>query len=69
MKMEKILGGKIEVDSTFDNLNKCFEIARNLKITDIIKPSNEQIGEIAELLYRLQQCPDFEILDYEGFEA
>ena len=65
----KALNGDFDVESTFDNLNECFKIARNLKVTDLIDPSSRQIGEVAELVYRLQHCPDFEIIGDEGFQA
>lgn len=64
--MMKAIDGDINVESTFENLNKCFNLARNIKLTDIIDPNSKQIGELAELVYRLQNCPDFEIINIEG---
>jgi hypothetical protein len=65
----KAVNGEIDVDNVFENLNNCFQLAKDLKITDLIDPSSKQLGEVAELVYRLQNCPELEIIDDKGFEA
>ena len=50
-------------DSVYDNLERCREISHELKITDIIDPNSKQIGLLSELLYRIQNMPELEILD------
>jgi len=68
-KFMKAVNGEIDVDNVFENLNNCFQLAKDLKITDLIDPSSKQLGEVAELVYRLQNCPELEIIDDKGFEA
>ena len=52
-----------QTDSVYDNLERCREISDELKITDIIDPNSKQIGLLSELLYRIQNMPELEILD------
>ena len=52
-----------QTDSVYDNLERCREISNELKITDIINPNSRQMGLLSELLYRIQNMPELEILD------
>ncbi len=52
-----------QIDSVYDNLERCREISNELKITDIINPNSRQMGLLSELLYRIQNMPELEILD------
>lgn len=63
------MSGDFNTENVFENLNRCLQLAKKVKISDLINPTSKQIGEVAELLYRLQHCPHFEILNNEGFEA
>jgi len=52
-----------QIDNVYDNLERCREISNELKIIDIIDPNSKQIGLLSELLYRIQNMPELEILD------
>ena len=52
-----------QIDNVYDNLERCREISNELKITDIINPNSRQMGLLSELLYRIQNMPELEILD------
>ena len=52
-----------KIDSVYDNLERCREISRELQLTDIIDPNSKQIGLLSELLYRMKNMPELEILD------
>ena len=52
-----------EIDNVYENLERCREISHELKIMDIIDPSSRQIGLLSELLYRMKNMPELEILD------
>ena len=51
------------IDNVYDNLERCLEISRELQLTDIIDPNSKQIGLLSELLYRMKNMPELEILD------
>ena len=51
------------IDNVYDNLERCREISRELQLTDIIDPDSKQIGLLSELLYRMKNMPELEILD------
>ena len=52
-----------KIDSVYDNLERCREISNELKLTDLIDPNSKQIGLLSELLYRMKNMPELEILD------
>ncbi len=52
-----------QIDSVYDNLERCREISNELKLTDLIDPNSKQIGLLSELLYRMKNMPELEILD------
>ena len=60
---QKALSGDYEISNVYDNLERCREISHELKIMDIIDPSSRQIGLLSELLYRMKNMPEIEILD------
>jgi hypothetical protein len=51
------------IDNVYENLERCREISRELQLTDIIDPNSKQIGLLSELLYRMKNMPELEILD------
>ena len=52
-----------QIDSVYENLERCREISEELQLTDIIDPNSKQIGLLSELLYRMKNMPELEILD------
>ena len=57
-----------QIDNVYDNLERCREISRELQLTDIIDPNSKQIGLLSELLYRMKNMPELEILDLNLLE-
>ena len=51
------------IDNVYENLERCREISNELKLTDLIDPTSKQIGLLSELLYRMKNMPELEILD------
>ena len=68
-KFMQVMNDEIELFNTFDSLNKCIELARQITLTDLISPSSKTTGEVAELIYRLQNLSEFEVLDFNQNEA
>jgi len=60
---QKALSGDFEIDNVFENLERCREISAELKLMDVIDPNSKQIGLLSELLYRMKNMPELEILD------
>lgn len=65
----KAIKGDFELVGTFQSLNKCIELANEIQLTELINPSSRITGELAELIYRLQNLAEFEILDFNNNEA
>ena len=68
-KFMQVMNDEIELLNTFDSLNKCIELARQITLTDLISPSSKTTGEVAELIHRLQNLSEFEVLDFNHNEA
>ena len=60
---QKALDGDFEINDVYYNLERCREISKELKIMDIINPNSKQIGLLSELLFRMKNMPELEILD------
>ena len=65
----QVFNGELELANTFDSLNKCIELSKKISLTDLISPSSRTTGELAELIYRLQNLAEFEVLDFNHNEA
>ena len=60
---QKALSGDFKIGNVYENLERCREISEELQLTDIIDPNSKQIGLLSELLYRMKNMPELEILD------
>ncbi len=67
--MLKALNEEFELKSSFSSLNKCIELSKKMKLTELINPSSKTTGDLAELIYRLQNLDEFEVLDFNTNEA
>ncbi len=65
----QVFNKELELANTFDSLNKCIELSKQISLTDLISPSSRTTGELAELIYRLQNLAEFEVLDFNYNEA
>jgi len=68
-KFMQVFNEELELANTFDSLNKCIELSKEISLTDLISPSSRTTGELAELIYRLQNLTEFEVLDFNHNEA
>ena len=68
-KFMKAIKGDYELVGTFQSLNKCIELSNQIKLTELIQPSSRITGDLAELIYRLQNLDPFEIVDFNNNEA
>ena len=68
-KFMQVFNEEIELMNTFESLNTCIELSKQITLTDLISPSSKTTGEVAELIYRLQNLVEFEVLDFNHNEA
>mgnify|MGYP003627647952 CR=1 FL=1 len=65
--LEKAIYGDYEIKDIFTNLERCREISSELKILDIIEPSGKNVGLLAELVYRINNMPELELIEIDEF--
>ena len=49
-KFMQVFNEEIELMNTFESLNKCIELSKQITLTDLISPSSKTTGEVAELI-------------------
>jgi hypothetical protein len=59
---EKAMDNYYQIDSTFKNINKSIKLAKKIKVYDIINSSSREISILAEIVSRLQNSDELEIL-------
>ena len=55
--------------SSHENINEAIKLAINMKILDILQPTSKTIGELAEIVSRLQNADCLEGIDIELFTS
>lgn len=65
--LEKAIYGDYEIKDIYTNLERCREISSELKILDIIEPSGRNVGLIAELIYRMNNMPELQIIEMDEY--
>ena len=68
-RFEKALGNEYREESSINNINEAIKLAYNLKIVDILEPNSKVIGELAEIVSRLQNADSLEVIDIELFTS
>ena len=68
-KFDRALSEEYSEESTLVNINKAIELVYNLKILDILEPTSKTIGELAEIVSRLQNADTLEMIDIELFTS
>ena len=66
-RFDKALENVYSEESSHENINKSRQLAKNLKILDVIDPSSKIIGELAEMVSRLKNAEKLEIVDISDF--
>ena len=68
-RFDKALNNVYSESSTIQNINKSIELANNMQIIDILEPTSKTIGEVAEIISRLQNSDSLETVDIELFSS
>ena len=66
-RLDRAMKNEFSNDSSMENINKSIEIAKNMKILDIIDADTKTRYELAEIVNRLQNAETLEILDFEEY--
>jgi hypothetical protein len=64
---EKALVGDYEIKDVFTNIERCKEISDQLQILDIIDPNSRNVGLLAELVYRVSNMPELELIELDEY--
>ena len=66
-RLDRAMKNEFSEDSSMENINKSIEIAKNMKILDIIDADSKTRNELAEIVNRLQNANKLEIFDLEEY--
>ena len=66
-RLDKALGNDFSKESSIDNINSAITIAKSMKVYDVVDPSGKIMGEIAEMVSRLQNAEELESVDMNDF--
>jgi hypothetical protein len=61
-RLEKALNNEYANDLSFENIDKSIQLAKDIKIYDLIDANGKTINKVAEIINRLQNA-EFELLD------
>ena len=64
---EKALIGDYEIKDVFTNIQRCREISSELKILDLIDPNSRNVSLMAELVYRVKNMPELELIEIDEY--
>jgi hypothetical protein len=66
-RLDKAMNNEWSDDSNYDNINKSIELAKNINIIDIIDPTTKSRHDLAEIVSRLKNAENLEIIDIQDF--
>ena len=61
-RLEKALNNEYANELSFENIDRSIQLAKEIKIYDLIDANGKTINKIAEIINRLQNA-EFELLD------
>ena len=64
---EKALIGDYEIKDVFTNIQRCREIYSELRILDLIEPNSRNVSLMAELVYRVKNMPELELIEVDEY--
>ena len=64
---EKALIGDYEIKDVFTNIQRCREISSELRILDLIDPNSRNVSLMAELVYRVKNMPELELIEIDEY--
>jgi hypothetical protein len=61
-RLEKALNNEYANELSFENIDRSIQLAKEIKIYDLIDANGKTINKVAEIINRLQNA-EFELLD------
>ena len=68
-RFDKAVSNEFRENSSHENINEAIKLAMNMKVLDILEPTGKTIGELAEIVSRLQNADLLEVIDIELFSS
>ena len=68
-RFDKAVSNEFRENSSYENINEAIKLAMNMKVLDILEPTGKTIGELAEIVSRLQNADSLEVIDIELFSS
>jgi len=68
-KFERAMSNEFKENSSHENINRAIKLAMDMKVLDILEPTGKTIGELAEIVSRLQNADSLEVIDIELFSS
>jgi len=68
-RFDRAMSDEFRESSSHENINEAIKLAINMKILDILQPTSKTIGELAEIVSRLQNADCLEVIDIELFTS
>lgn len=68
-RFDKAVSNEFRENSSHENINEAIKLAMNMKVLDILEPTGKTIGELAEIVSRLQNADSLEVIDIELFSS
>ena len=62
-KTNKALDNEWKDETSYDNINKAIKLAKNIKVIDIMNPTSTIVHDLVEIVSRLQNSDELEIVD------
>tara|TARA_R110001583_G_scaffold86509_2_gene225949 strand:- start:12732 stop:12965 length:234 start_codon:yes stop_codon:yes gene_type:complete len=68
-RLDRAISNEFKENSSHENINEAIKLAMNMKVIDILEPTGKTIGELAEIVSRLQNADSLEVIDIELFSS
>ena len=68
-RFDRSVSNEFRENSSHENINEAIKLAMNMKVLDILEPTGKTIGELAEIVSRLQNADSLEVIDIELFSS
>ena len=68
-RFDREVSNEFRENSSHENINEAIKLAMNMKVLDILEPTGKTIGELAEIVSRLQNADSLEVIDIELFSS
>ena len=68
-RLDRAIFNEFKENSSHENINGAIKLAMDMKIIDILEPTSKTIGELAEIVSRLQNADSLEVIDIELFSS